>query len=416
LRAECEIVTEDSKKGLQAVVFQAGGTVFGADIRDVREIMMLNSITTIPGVSGHMEGVINVRGEVVPLLSLRSMTGSPQCGHDKETRVLILDCYPPLGLIVDMVGEVKSIPGTALEPMPSIANATGIESLYKGIAKLPDRMIILMDLKKISASADEASSVEEAAVCMPIAPAPAADTSATAIVTAQASPAMTPESPASSTAAPANSAYVTADSPLKLTDFQMDALRELGNIGTSHSATSLSQLVGRDIHITVPAISLEHIDNIPGIVSNDRVVGLLLDIKDGDRTIGYLYTIFSERSAANIVDTLLGQPQGTTKIIGEMEQSAIMEVGNILASSFCDAIADFLGIVLLPSPPNFVNDMVSAIIQSSLVEISMIADDAILFRTDLADDQQIFDGYVILFPNPEMLGRMLSILDAKVNP
>ncbi|HEY3274673.1 MAG TPA: chemotaxis protein CheW [Methanocella sp.] len=397
---------EDSKNGLQAVVFQAGGTVFGADIRDVREIMMLNGITAIPGSSGHMEGVINVRGEVVPLLSLRSMTGAPQCQHDKETRVLILDCHPPLGLIVDMVGEVKSIPGTALEPMPSIANATGIESLYKGIAKLPDRMIILMDLKKISASADEASSDGEVAVCMPSEPAPAADTSAAVVAIEQASSAL----------APANNAYVTADSPLKLTDFQMDALREMGNIGTSHSATSLSVLVGREINITVPAISLEHIDNIPSIISNDKVVGLLLDIKDGDRTIGYLYTIFSERSAANIVDTLLGQPQGTTTVIGEMEQSAIMEVGNILASSFCDAIAEFLGIVLLPSPPNFVNDMVSAIIQSSLIEISMIADDAILFRTDLTDEQQIFDGYVILFPNPEMLDRMLSILDAKVNP
>jgi chemotaxis protein CheC len=196
----------------------------------------------------------------------------------------------------------------------------------------------------------------------------------------------------------------------------MDALREMGNIGTSHSATSLSQLVGHEIHITVPAISLEHIDNIPSIISNDKVVGLLLDIKDGERTMGYLYTIFSEKSAANIVDTLLCQPQGTTTVIGEMEQSAIMEVGNILASSFCDAIAEFLGIVMLPSPPSFVNDMASAIIQNSLIEISMIADDAILFRTDMADEQQIFDGYVILFPNPEMLGSMLSILDAKVNP
>jgi chemotaxis protein CheC len=404
-------VTEDSKKGLQAVVFQAGGTVFGADIRDVREIMMLNSITAIPGAPEHMEGVINVRGEVVPLLSLRSMTGSPQSGHDRETRVLILDCHPPLGLIVDMVGEVKSIPGTALEPMPSIANATGIESLYKGIAKLPDRMIILMDLKKISVSAEE-----ETAVCMPTAAAPAADTSATVVAMAQTAPVATPEPQASSAMAPAGNAYITTDSPTRLTEFQMDAIRELGNIGTSHSATSLSQLVGRDIHITVPAISLEHIDNIPAIVSNDRVVGLLLEIKDGDRTMGYLYTIFSEKSAANIVDTLLGQPCGTTTAIGELEQSAIMEVGNILASSFCDAIAEFLGIVLLPSPPNFVNDMVSAILQSSLIEISMIADDAILFRTDLADEQQIFDGYVILFPNPEMLGRMLSILDAKVNP
>jgi chemotaxis protein CheC len=412
---------ENSTVGLQAVVFRAGGIAFGADIRDVREIMRLDSVTVIPGASQHMEGITNVRGEVVPLLSLRSMTGAPQCEHDKETRVLILDCRPPLGLIVDMVGEVKSIPGTAIEPMPSIANTAGTESLYRGIAKLQDRMIILMDLKKISTSSDE-----ETTVCTPAEPAadvvsstaaiPAAQTSTAIIPVVETPAAMAPESQASAAMAPADNAYVTTDYPAKLTEFQMDALRELGNIGTSHSATAFSQLVGHDIHITVPSISLEHIDNIPGIVSNDRVVGLLLEIKDGDRIIGYLYTIFSEKSAVNIVDTLLGQPPGTTTVIGEMEQSAIMEVGNILASSFCDAIAEFLGIVLLPSPPSFVNDMVSAIIQSSLIEISMITDDAILFRTDLSDDHHIFDGYVILFPNPEMLGGMLSILDAKVNP
>jgi Chemotaxis protein CheC, inhibitor of MCP methylation len=152
------------------------------------------------------------------------------------------------------------------------------------------------------------------------------------------------------------------------------------------------------------------------MVSNDRAVGLLLNIRDGDRNMGYLYTMFSERSAANIVDTLMGQPMGTTLSIGEVEQSAIMEVGNILASSFCDAMAGLLDTVILPSPPSFVYDMVSAIIQSSLIEIGMIADDAIVFRTDLSDEQRSFDGYVILFPNPEMLGHMLSILDAKVNP
>jgi chemotaxis protein CheC len=389
---------EENTESLQAVVFSAGETAFGADIRDVREIVMLESITAIPGAAGHMEGVTNVRGEIVPLLSLRSLTGVPPCEHDKETRVLILDCLPPLGLIVDTVGDVKSIPGSAIEPMPSIAHETGACSLYKGIAKLPDRMIIIMDLKKISASSDE-----ETAECAPVTPEATASAVAATAAELQARE-------------PADSAYVTSDSPVELTEFQMDALRELGNIGTSHSATALSQLVGHDIHITVPAISLEHIDNIPGIVSSDKVVGLLLDIKDDDRTIGYLYTIFSENSAANIVDTLLAQPLGTTTAIGEMEQSAIMEVGNILASSFCDAIAEFLGIMLLPSPPCFVNDMVSAIIESSLIEISMVADDVVLFRTDLADDEHIFEGYVILFPNPEMLGRMLSILDAKVNP
>ena len=402
----------DDIDGLQAVVFRAGETAFGADIRDVREIIRLDSITVIPGMSGHMEGITNLRGEVVPLLSLRSLTGVPPREHDRETRVLIMDCKPPLGLIVDMVGEVRSIPGRSIEPMPSIAKVSDNGNLYRGIAKLSDRMIILMDLKKIYAPAEEVSSE-----CSPVLATPPVEMHAEAVMTVQAQAPVVPEPQASTaTIGPADTAYISTDNPVKLSEFQLDALRELGNIGTSHSATSLSTLVGRDIHIKVPAISLEHIESIPAAVSNDRVVGLLLEIKDADRTMGYLYTIFSEPSAHNIVDTLLGQAPGTTKTIDEMGQSAIMEVGNILASSFCDAIADFLGTVLLPSPPCFVNDMVSAIIQSSLIEISMIADDAILFRTDFADDQNVFDGYVILFPNPDMLDRMLKMLDAKINP
>ncbi|OPY27608.1 MAG: purine-binding chemotaxis protein [Methanocella sp. PtaU1.Bin125] len=370
------------KEGLQVVAYRAGETEFGADIRDVREIIKLDSLTAIPGAAAHVEGVINVRGEVVPLMSLRNLTGVPIVPHDMETRVLILDRKPPLGLIVDTVGEVKTIPPGSVEPMPSITGIAGNGSLYKGIAKLPDRMIILMDLKKISASADEDSADVVSAEPMPADVAPALD----------------------------DGGYV------KLTEFQLDALRELGNIGTSHAATSLSQLVGSTINITVPAIALEKIEHISSIISEEKVVGILLDIRDGDNTVGYLYTMFPERSAFRIVDTLMGQPLGTTGGITEVEQSAIMEVGNILASSFCDALAEFLGMVLLPSPPCFVCDMADAIVENSLIAIGQVADDAIIFRTDLMDDQRIYDGYVIMLPNPEMLGRMLSILEAKANP
>ena len=383
-------MADNGKEGLQVVAYHAGGTEFGADIRDVREIIKLDSLTAIPGASMHMEGVINVRGEVVPLLSLRSLAGFPPVEHDKETRVLVLDRKPPLGLIVDTVGEVKTIPHGAVEPMPPAAGIAGNDSLYMGIAKLPDRMIILMDLKKISASADENS----------------AD-----VLSAEQ---MQPDITSSGGVAADNG--ISNDNDIKLTEFQLDALREMGNIGTSHAATSLSQLVGSSINITVPAIKLEKIDQISSIISDEKVVGVLLEIRDGESTDGYLYTMFPEKSAFRIVDTLMGQPPGTTNSIGEVEQSAIMEVGNILASSFCDALAEFLGLVMLPSPPCFVCDMADAIVQSSLIVIGQIADDAIIFRTDFTDEQRIYDGYVVLFPNPEMLDRMLSILEAKANP
>lgn len=354
-------------------MFRAGDTEFGADIRDVREIMKIDGFTSVPGSDDRVKGVINVRGEVVPLISLRSLAGVPPIGLDKETRVLIVDQNPTLGIIVDSVGEVKKLPVKAIEPMPRIFSAARDSGIYTGIAKLQDRMFILMDLKRAIADPQKPVEAEQ------------------------------PES-------------ATPEAEKLLSEFHLDALREMGNIGTSHSATSLSQLVGSPIGMTVPAIMVDKIGNMASVIGDAKVVGLLLEIAEGDRPAGYLYTLFPEKSAFNIVDRLLGQAQGTTTQIDEMAESAIMEVGNILTSSFCDAVAEFLGITLLPSPPNFVCDMADSIVQNTLVEISMVTDDVIVFRTDMSDDEHFYEGYVVMFPNPDTLIHMLSILEAKANP
>ncbi len=380
---------------VQAVVFRAGQVTFGADIRDVREIIRLDGVVAMPGANRDVEGITRVRGEVLPLLSLRSLTGLPPGARDEATRVLVLDRRPPLGLIVDLVDEVRAIPGTAIEPVPPITGCARGDSLYRGIAKLPDRMIILMDLKKISTAPDDRAADYGPAAAEPAAQAP------------------TDGGPAERAPAEDQGA---GGAGLALTDFQLDALRELGNIGTSHAATSFSQLVSSLINITVPAIRVEKIDRVSGIVTDEKVVGLLLEIRAEDHITGFLYTMFPMKSAYHIIDTLLALPQGTTTGIGEVEQSAIMEVGNILASSFCDAVADFLDIELVPSPPSFVCDMAGAIVESSLIAIGQMADEVIVFRTELIDEQRNCDGYVILFPNPEMLGRMLDILEAKAKP
>jgi Chemotaxis signal transduction protein len=217
----------NSTDGLQAVLFGASGSAYGADIHDVREIMKLSSITAIPGASTHTEGVIDVRGEVVPLLSLRSLTGAPRCEHDKETRVLILDCRPPIGLIVDTVSEVKSIPSAAIEPMPSIAIGAGEDSFYKGIAKLSDRMIIIMDLKKISTIAGgKTAECEQTSVVAPV---------------------------GATTMGPADNAMISSDSSLELTEFRIDALR----VAWQHRHVSRC-------HFALPAGRARYPDHSPG--------------------------------------------------------------------------------------------------------------------------------------------------------
>lgn len=443
----------NGKEGLQVVVFHAGESDYCADIRDVREIIRLDTVTTLPGSGEDVEGIINVRGEIVPLVSLRVLAGLPRQGATKETRVLIVDQKPAFGLIVDRVGEVKNLPGDACIPMPTVIKSRVNNDLFTGIGKLPDQILVVIDLKKVMAKEEAEVEIPGAAESPSPAPAvvaapPAAESPPPAPAPVAAPPApAAPAQPAPSAdclaeaeealvcspaeavaagdtmvvAAPAPAAPARSDAPIEInvkeqlmSDFHLDALREVGNIGTSHAATSLSTLVGSPINMTVPHIKLIQISNVSGILNESMVVGLLLELKNGEDTSGFLYNLFPISSALRIVDKLLGLEQGTTKELDEMGQSAITEVGNIISSSFCDAIADFLGITLLPTPPNFVCDMADSILQNTLIEISMMADDAIIFRTDLADDSRIFEGYVLMFPNPDTLEKILKIIDSKL--
>jgi len=105
-------------------------------------------------------------------------------------------------------------------------------------------------------------------------------------------------------------------------------------------------------------------------------------------------------------------------VISEMEESALMEIGNIIASSFCDAIADFLQFSLLPSPPSFAFDMMGAVVENAIVAIVSEAKDndhTILFKCDFKDesDKGIY-GYIMLFPHHESLKDILAMLEAQV--
>jgi len=208
---------------------------------------------------------------------------------------------------------------------------------------------------------------------------------------------------------------------LKLSEFQKDALQELGNIGACHATTSLAEMTGITIYTHVPKVEIIPVRDIMCRVDAYLIVaGVLLELR-GDIS-AYLYVIFTERSAQFIIELLLGRTFGDTDDIeGDMGSSALKEVGNILASSFCDAISEFLGISVIPSPPVFACDMTGAILQRALIDIAGSADHVLMFRCDFKceeeksnDNNDKIYGYILLFPREESLKTLLSMLDEKV--
>jgi chemotaxis protein CheC len=191
-----------------------------------------------------------------------------------------------------------------------------------------------------------------------------------------------------------------------LSEVELDVLKELGNIGTGHAATSLSKLLNKDVFLSVPKVKIGEIKNLSSEFIGDVVAGVIIALQDlEEKRSGYLYIMFPEKSARKIAGDLFGLEE----LDEEMYASTIMEVGNILSSSFCDASADFMDIILLPSPPNFAVDVPTAVIDSVVSQMARKSDHIILFETSLSSDSDI-EIYLAMLPEPCLLDDMMKIL------
>ncbi len=141
----------------QLVVFDLASEFYGVDIGDVSEIIQMQAITRVPRTPPFVEGVINLRSKVVPVIDLRKRLDLQVNERTKESRVVVVDIAGRnVGVIVDGVTEVLRIPLSSVEPPSSMI--TNVDSGYlRGIARLEDKLIILLDLSKALATIDTQS-------------------------------------------------------------------------------------------------------------------------------------------------------------------------------------------------------------------------------------------------------------------
>jgi len=139
----------ESNELLQLVSFKIANEEFGIDILNVQEINKMTQVTKVPNSPEFVEGVINLRGRVIPVVNLRVKMDLPNREYDKDTRIIVVDLSgKTVGFLVDSVSEVLRIPRNIMEPPPSIV--AGINSNYiTAVGKLEDRLLILLDLDKI---------------------------------------------------------------------------------------------------------------------------------------------------------------------------------------------------------------------------------------------------------------------------
>lgn len=198
-----------------------------------------------------------------------------------------------------------------------------------------------------------------------------------------------------------------------LGELQLDALREVANIGAGHAATALSQLTNRRIWVDVPEIRIAPLEEVPELLgTTDEVVATVVMLVLGDLA-GRTIQIFPAATATRLVSILLGReevefPGG----LGEMELSALKEAGNILASAYLTALSDFLGLILLTSIPSLALDDVSSTLTGGLIDQAESMEYVFCIDTRFRMNEQDppVSGHFLLVPDAASLPLILRAI------
>jgi len=196
---------------------------------------------------------------------------------------------------------------------------------------------------------------------------------------------------------------------LSLKVLQIDALREVANIGAGHAATALSQMVGETIMITVPTINIARLEEVPVQMADpDEPVAAVLMHMMGDLT-GRTLLVFPKRTAVRLASRLLKKTQ-SEQALSEMGESAIKEAGNILSSAYMNALSDFMGMLLLPSPPSLAVDMSEAVLTSTYLQFGTDRDYVVCVESEFVidDTSEPLRGFFLLLPDAASLTAILK--------
>lgn len=196
----------------------------------------------------------------------------------------------------------------------------------------------------------------------------------------------------------------------ELNNVQLDALKEISNIGMGHAATALSQMIGQQVNLRVPHVTITEISQVPEHLggAEKMMVGITLQILGDAR--GSIMLLFPQESAHRLLCSLLGH-QGKALLMNEVNVSTLKEVGNILASAFLSALGNMLHKTLIPSVPLLAYDMAGAVVDYVLIDLSKSGDLAMMVETDFSGDpNQGFDikGHFFLLPDPATLDIFLN--------
>ncbi len=201
---------------------------------------------------------------------------------------------------------------------------------------------------------------------------------------------------------------------MNLSSLQLDALKEVGNVGAGNAATALSQIINRKIDMTVPEVAILPLGDVPDVVGGPEIMVAGVYLRVFGPAPSSILFLLPRDSAFTLVDMLMGRERGLTDHLDMMDESALLEIGNILAGAYLNALSFFTKFTLLPSIPALAMDMAGAILSVILSQLGQMGDHALVIETEFSTEGDGgVKGHFFLIPDPGSLGTILAAIGVK---
>ena len=189
----------------------------------------------------------------------------------------------------------------------------------------------------------------------------------------------------------------------------LDVLKEIGNIGAGNATTAIANMLGLRMDMSVPNVALIPVEQIGGTFGSEDeiIVGILLGV-EGDID-GSMMFLMDMGSARKIVNHLMMRDMEDQTEFGEMELSAIREIGNIIAGAYLTALSGLTNLNIMPTVPYVAIDMAAAILSLPAVQFGIMGDNALMINTNISDDLGI-SGHFLLMPENDSYEKILRAL------
>lgn len=193
-----------------------------------------------------------------------------------------------------------------------------------------------------------------------------------------------------------------------LTRGQMARLQSLIHEALVHVSGGLTDMFGAEVVVRAMHVRTVPLAEVVSIVGSPEMEVAGAYLQSEGELPGHLLLMMPLSTAYNLCDVLLEQPAGTTTELGEMEASALGEVGNIVGSFFLNSIADRSGLRMQVTPPGVVNDMAGAVIDIALLDVAMYADEAVVIDATFEHGGRHWPAWFMAFPDPIHLAGLVA--------